>query len=358
MNRKLIYKIHKWAGLTLGAIVFLLALSGVGITFRHELLPLTYSSLFHITPQEETLSLEELYTKAVAYLGEDKKITNLYASEDADEAHLILYKDPARSFPTMLTINPYDGSVVGEMGMIKNFFAIMLFMHSNLFLGNAGKYIVGIFGLILTFFVLSGIYIWLPTSHVLSKWKRTFHLTRAHLTQRLHHSFGLIFAIPLLISAITGSLIIFDVSYLVMRPLTGQPHKIEEAVKIGECSFEMQKETLKLITPEMKKNLISVHFCTPKNGLMKVSYGLHNQNFLDGYGRIVIDPRTSETLQIFNSEKDPSSWNSLRLTIYPIHTGEYLGLFGRIIVLITGVALMGIYCTGVMLYFKRRRFQK
>lgn len=354
MNKKLIYKIHKYTGLTLGFVVFLLALSGVGITFRHELLPFVYSDLFTIPKGNSPLPLNELTLKAYQFLGDEKNLTNLYASEDKDEAYLLIYKDSAKTFPVMMTMNPYTGEVIGQMPMIKNFFAVMLFMHSNLFLGKAGKYFVGIMGFILIFFVLSGLYIWLPQSKVVIKLKRTVQLTRAHLTQRLHHSLGLILALPLLLSALTGSLIIFDLSYLVMRPLRGEPHKIEEAIRPGSCTFAEQMEALKMATPLMSQNLISVHYCTPKNALMKISYGLHNQNFLDGYERVIIDPKTKNIIQTFNSEKDPSSWNSLRLTIYPLHTGEYLGLGGRVFVLLSGIGLMMIYLTGVILYFKRR----
>lgn len=358
MNRKLIYKIHKWAGLTLGAFIFLLGLSGVGITFRHEFLPKFYPDLFLITPETTILSVQELYTKAQTHLGDTKKVTNLYASEETDEAYLILYKDENKSLPVMLTINQFNGKIVGEMSMVKNFFAVMLFMHSNFFLGKVGKYFIGLLGFILCFFVVSGIYIWWPQNNLAQKWKRTFHLTKAHLAQRLHHSLGIVFSIPLFISALTGALIIFDLTPLITRPLTGQPKRVEEAVKVGSCSFDEQLNALSKVNPEMSKNLVSIHFCTAKNALMKISYGLHDQNFLNGYGRTVIDPSSGKILQEFNSEKDPSSWNAVRLFVFPVHSGEYFGIIGRIIVLIAGFALMGLYITGVTLYFKRRKLQK
>lgn len=360
MNRKLIYKLHKWAGLTLGAFIFLLALSGVAITFRHELLPKFYPELFHIrlSPGQQILPIVDLYDNAQSYLGSSKQITNLYASEDNDEAYLFLYKDQSKTFPEMLTINQFDGRIVGEMSMIKNFFAVMLFMHSNFFIGKVGKYFIGTLGFVLCFFVISGLYIWWPQAHLIQKWKRTFQLSKAHLIQRLHHSFGIIFALPLFISALTGALIIFDLTPLITRPLTGQPARIEEATKIGTCSFEEQKTTLEKMTPLMARNLVSVHFCTPKNALMKISYGLHDQNFLNGYGRTIIDPTSGMILQEFNSEKDPSSWNAVRLVVFPIHSGEFFGMPGRIIVLLAGLALMGIYITGITLFIKRRRLQK
>jgi sulfite reductase (NADPH) flavoprotein alpha-component len=354
--KKSIYKIHKYCGITLGVLLFLSALSGVGISFREELMPIVYKDLFAIEEQETPQLVHELYTKAQNHLGQTKKITNIYGPEDKAEAYLVLYKTPEASFPGMLTINPYTGAVVGEMSMIKNFFAIMLFMHSNLFLGKVGSYIVGVLGLVLIFFVISGIYIWLPQRNsILHKIQRTFEFSKNLFVQKLHHTLGLTFSLILLISAVTGFLTIFDISYQLMRPIRSEAVRVDDMERKSECSFEEQLAVVKNMTPLMEKNLISIHFCTAKNGLMKVSYGLHNRNFLDGYGRIVVDPKTNQTLQKANSEKDPSSWNIKRLTIYPIHTGEYLGMFGRVIVFISGFALMTLFWTGLTLYLRRRR---
>jgi sulfite reductase (NADPH) flavoprotein alpha-component len=354
MNRKLLYKIHKWSGLTLGLFLFLLALSGMGISFTHELLPKFYPELFQIKSQDKSLPLEVIYVKAQKYLGEEKKITNLYATEDRDEGHLFLYKTPESKFPVMLTVNPYNGEVIGEMSMIRNFFAVMLFMHANLFLGNTGSYLVGILGLILVFFAISGLYIWLPHHNFLHKLKKTFYFNGNHLPQRIHHSLGILFAIPLLLSALTGFLTVFDLSYYLIRPLRGEAPRVEELQKQGQCSLQEQQNVLKMITPNMEKNLISVHFCSIKNAFMKVSYGLHSQNFLEGYSRMVIDPKSQKILQEFNSENDPSSWNLKRLTIYPLHTGEYFGMIGRVVNFFSGLALAIIFCTGYILFLKRR----
>lgn len=354
--KKTIYQIHKYCGITIGFLLFLSALSGVGISFREELMPIVYKDLFVVEEGQNYLPTYELYSKARAHLGEDKKVTNIYGAEDRHEAYLILYKTPEMSFPGMLTINPYTGAIVGEMSMIKNFFAILLFMHSNLFLGKIGSYIVGLTGLVLMFFVISGVYIWLPQrNNLFHKIKRTFQFSKHLIVQKLHHSLGITFSVILLISAITGFLTIFDVSYQLMRPIRGQAVRVDDMERKSECTYEEQVSVMKNMTPQMEKNLISIHLCTAKNGLMKVSYGLHNRDFLEGYGRIVVDPKTGETLQTANSEKDPSSWNIKRLTIYPIHTGEYLGMFGRVIVFISGFALMILFLTGLTLYLKRHR---
>lgn len=354
MKKKNLYRWHKWSGVTLGVFLFLIAVSGVGITFRQELLPKFYSSLFMIEEQNEILPLHELYEGLQSHLKPNMKISNVYGSESPDEAYLFLYKTEGDKFPTMITVNPYTGAIVGEMSMIQNFFALMLFMHANLFLGKTGSYFVGFLGLVLIFFIVSGLIIWLPENKLALKIKRTFSFEKTRKAQKLHHILGLTLAIPLFISALTGFLTVFDLSYSVSRPLLDQAPRVEELERPQSCTFDQELAVLKSLDPEMEENLISVHFCSPKSGLMKISYGLHDRDFLNGYGRIVIDPQNLNRLQEFNSEKDPSSWNFKRLLIFPIHSGEYWGFFGKTINFFTGLGLMIIFCSGLFLFFKRR----
>lgn len=353
--KKITYKIHKWAGVTLGVILFLLAISGVGITFRGELLPRFYPDLFQIPAGKSYASLPVLYESALKHVGDKGSITNIYSSHEKDEAWIILYRSPKDLFPTMLTIDPFDGEIVGEMSMIKNFFAIMLFMHANLFLGKIGSYLVGLMGLILVFFILSGIYIWLPHRDVGSRFKKTLSFNSFKSSQKTHHLLGIVFTLPLLISAITGFLTVFDLSYYLMRAVRNEPHRVEEMERKSLCTIEEQQNVLKSLPANTPEKLISVHFCTNKNGLMKVSSGLIDQDFLEGYERVVIDPKNLETLQTFNSAKDPSSWNIKRLFMFPVHTGEYFGTFGKAVNLLTGLGLMIIFISGCKLFYQRRK---
>lgn len=349
--KKTIYKIHKYAGITLGCLIFLLAISGISLTFREELLPKFYPALFHIEGGASPLPLNVLYDK----VPENKIVTNLYASSDPNEAWLFLYKDAGAKFPTMLTMNQFTGEIVGEMSMIKNFFAIMLFIHANLFLGKSGSYLVGALGFLLCVFVFSGIYLWLPKLNAGHKFKKLFQKLNI---QKTHHALGLIFALPLLISGITGFLTIYDLSYSIVRPLKSEAVRPDEKERLGSCTRQEQRNVLTNISPEHQKNLISIHFCTPKSNLMKVSYGLKNQDFLEGYGRQIVDPIDGKIVQSFDSSKDPSSWNLKRLLVYPLHTGEIIGLPGRVINLFAGFALSGLFISGILLYVRRNYRRK
>jgi sulfite reductase (NADPH) flavoprotein alpha-component len=355
MNKKTLYKLHKWAGVSIGLFLFLLALSGTALTFREELLPKLYPHLFAVKAGKEILPAHQLYEGIRPVLGKDKKVTNLYASEDPEEAYIFLYQKPESAFPMMLTVNPYTGKVVGEMNMIKNVFSFMLFLHAYLFLGKTGSYVVGVLGIVLIFFIISGIIIWLSKKEVLDKFKKSFRFSEGRKVQKLHHTMGLLLSLPLFISAMTGFLTVYDLPYYIARPLKGEEVRVPELEAAGTCSWEEEVKMLKSLTPEVEQKLISIHFCTAKSSIMKVSHGLHDKDFLKGYARFIVDPKTLATLQTFNSESDPSSWNLKRLLVYPLHTGEFFGLIGRWIVLLGGIGLMILYATGLRLFFKRRR---
>ena len=351
--KKSIYRIHKYAGLTLGLFMFLLALSGVLITFRAELMPMIYPQ-FKVSPGTTQVPPEVMLRNSQDYLGEDRRITNLYSAEELDESYLILFKDEKKAFPGILTVNPYTGGVIGEMALWQNVFAVGLFFHANFFLGKIGENLVGLFGFVLVLFVLSGIYIWFPKSHLRHKARKLFSPERMN-SQKIHHLLGLTLALPLLLSGLTGFLTIFDLSYPVLRLINQDSPRVEELSLKRACDFETDLKALSLATASQIENLISIHLCNKKNAYVKVTYGLTDRHFTGGYGRILIDPQSLKIVQSFDSSKDPGSWNFKRLVIYPLHSGEFFGFFGRLIVLISGIGLMIIFISGVLLSLRRKK---
>lgn len=349
MNKKTLYKIHKWAGITIGIFLFFIGVSGVSITFREELLPRSYPQLFYIT-LGTPLPVAELYQSALNYKSETQEITNLYTSHHLDEAYMIMVRDSKRMFPLIWTINPYTGQILGEISMIKNFYAVMLMIHTNFLAGKVGSYFVGLLGLALSFFIISGLFIFIPKSKSSLRFKKLMSFRWS--SQHLHHQLGIFSAPFLLASALTGFFIVFDIPYYMAQAFNAPP-RIEEATQVGPCYYQEQIQVLKSITERTASKLISLHFCTPKNSLMKITYGQTERDFLDGYVREIIDPQYNLALQVFDSKIDHSSWNLKRLLIYPIHTGAYFGLVGRIINLLLGLVLTFLFVTGIRLSIKR-----
>lgn len=338
MNKKLLYRLHKFAGLIFGFFLLLMGVSGTVITFREELLTKVYPELFHVEVRDSEMQLGEIFEKALYHA--KGSITSIYPSEEKSEAWLFLVKREGHKVPTMMTMDPYSGDKVGEMSVGKNIFALMLFIHSNFFLGKAGSFFVGILGVLLSLFIISGLILWVPQHHLAQKFKRTMKLD-SH--QKWHHAIGVIFAVPLFISALTGFMIVFDF----WSP--------KERESVTQCSMQGQINVLRNLTFEEQSRLISVQLCSVKSGHVKVSMGTKNRHYLDGYERIIFDSLTNAVLQRINSEKDSKTSSFKKLFIFPLHSGELLGLVGKIIVLLEGFALSGLCVTGFRLYLSRRR---
>lgn len=342
-KRKILYRWHKRLGLTLGLILFLLGLSGVAITYRDELLPLTYPELMQVTPETNRISLENQVIAAHEYLG-SQEFTHLYTAESDDTASMVFYRPPGTILPHLLAIDPYTGKVRGGMPLIQNIFGVMLYLHANLLLGKVGSWIVGLMGLLLTFFFISGIILWWPKESLLTKLK---HLTSSR-TRGLHRALGIFLGVPLVFSALTGFILAFD-----LMEVSG-PKKPTEQVLLQNCSFEEQLSALKILTPEQQNNIVSIHFCSPKNGLMKFSFGHDERSGHHGYVRLLINPKTQSIVQTFDTQKDPWSWSANALTIFPMHSGAYFGGAGRILIFICGFALMILYLTGIWPTLKKK----
>jgi len=317
-------------------------------------LPKSYPDLFYITPQSELLPSHVLYEAALKYKSSTQEITNLYSSHHEDEAYMLMVRDSSKTFPIIWTINPYTAEILGEISMIKNFYAIMLMIHTNFLAGKVGSYFVGLLGLVLGLFIVSGMIIFTPQKNIA---RRFMSLLRPRLSsQKLHHQLGVLFSLPLLVSALTGMFIVFDIPYYVARVFNAPP-RIEEAVQTGTCDYREQNDVLRTMSSEVESKLVSIHFCTQKNALMKITYGQTEKDFMDGYVREIIDPRFNLPVQVFDSQIDPKAWNLKRLLIYPIHTGQYFGLIGRIINFIIGLSLSLLFVTGIRLSIKRAGFK-
>ncbi len=341
MNKKNLYRWHKNLGITLGLILFVLGLSGSVIVYRDELLPVVYPDIFLVKAEGQRRPVEDIILSARVHLGNDD-FTHLYTSERDDTATMIFTRPEGSLLPHLLTFNPYTGSLVGEMPLIKNIFGVMLYVHANLLLGKIGGYLVGLMGLLLMGFVISGVIIlWGP--QMVNKIKKIPTLG----TRGLHRGIGIIFFVPLLFAGLTGFILAFDV--------LGDSNKPKDLVTTGTCHLEEQLESLSLLTAQDRSNIVSIHFCSKKNALMKISSGIHERDGHDGFRKFLIDTKLKKIVQSFDSEKDPAAWNRNALTIYPLHTGAYFGAIGKIIVLISGVALMGLYLTGLILSLRHRK---
>ncbi len=348
MNKKNLYRWHRLAGLTLGFILFVLALSGALITYRDELLPLTYPEHFAVTPRSERAPLATQLLAAQAASG-GQSLTHFYTAEADDTASMAFYRPTGALLPHLVTVDPYSAQVKGHMPLARNLFGVMLYLHANLLLGKVGGWVVGLMGLITCAFVLSGLYLWWPRRQL---WQRLTQLPHQGV-RGLHRALGFFFAPLLLLLGLTGFALSFDLVEVLARPFSGA--KTPETQLALDCDLSQQLKALELLSAADQDHVVSLHLCSTKNGLMKITVGHDERSGHHGFTRLIVDPRTPQIVQRFDTRSDPASWHANSQIVYPLHTGASFGPVGRALVLLAGVALMGLFLTGLVPTLRKLR---
>lgn len=174
--------------------------------------------------------------------------------------------------------------------------------------------------------------------------------TKSLRSFRVYHRFvGLLVAVILFISAVTGLLLAWKKNIDAIQPTTkrGPNTELNEWKPIGELA-EIAKEALYNQHPELKGNPIKKIDIRPKKGVAKMQ-------FSEGFWEVQLDGATGEILHV---AKRHSDWiedlhdGSIISENFKLLSMNVLG-FGTIILIITGFWLW----FGVRL-IKKRKIQK
>ena len=353
MKRKLVIakKIHLWIGLVSGFVASISGLSGSLQVWQPELLQVLNPEILSVsgvdTLTEETIhkTASELYN----HFGENLAVLNMPYREQ-ESIQLVLKN--AESF----YFHPGTGKLLGEKTISIRFFESLLNFHRTLLIPNYGKYLVG--GSTILFFSLlltSGFYLW---------WKRYQRNPKEGLSlQRnrskrifnydLHKLIGILFLIPLLIVAFSGSFFTFMPTYKSVLQILDAPMKATEEIT-KEAFLYLQPEEVLHLTPEDGYKLRAVYFPTKTSGEYRFRYV--EKRFISAGLRKTKEIQVNQNYQVtmLNEYHQSSPSEKIAAQAYPIHIGETLGIFGRILVFFTGFIPSILLITGYRFY----RFRK
>lgn len=378
--RSVFFKIHLYLSLFLGAIFLVVGITGSIIVFEDALDEMINPELFtisdygngHQKPMSEILaSAKVIYPKKSAAL--------IYPPQEKEDVYVVMFKTPKihrdLGMPKccggfdwfQVMVNPYTGKVIGSRDrsvygidrphLIKTIYEL----HSSLLLGGTGRTIVGLAGLAWLIVTLSGIYLWWPKN---GKFKRALLLKRDGNSVRfnldLHRVSGIYTAIILVVVTFTGVYLIFP-EYIkpvveVFSPLEKKPDDL--------ISIPTLKET-KIISVE--EAIIIANRTFPDGRLSHIGLPIDAEDVYKVYKRqegevrkikgkttIMIDQYSGKVLHI----QDPlkvSAGQSFINWQFPLHSGEALGITGRLMIFASGIVTVVLLITGTMLWFKKKR---
>jgi uncharacterized iron-regulated membrane protein len=401
--RPLFAKVHRYAGLGLALFLIVNGLTGALLAFYHELDQALNPGLFRVQ-ERRTASLgpnDLVAAVQQAYPATQVSFLALHHT-DRESVHVRLSPGhkPADGKPNApdideVYLDPYDGRILGgrQTDALRvdrvHLMPFLYALHRSLHLpGRWGVWLMGLVALAWMIDCLVGVYLTLPNYRIpktsdrqtagypierswRQRWKPAWLIKRgagaSRLNFDLHRAGGLWFWAVLFTLAMSGTY--FNLAQEVFRPVvslfgTLSPNPVQALPKRSgippapQLSFEAAIERARALLPEqargMRPDFIGY---MPAQGLYRVGFqeaGRGKSAFILGFEQVFIDADTGQ-LKGRRGYGSGTSADKFLAWQFPLHSGQILGLPGRIVVCITGLATVMLSITGVLIWNRKRK---
>jgi uncharacterized iron-regulated membrane protein len=367
-RRKLWLKLHLYLGLFAGAIFVIIGLTGSLLAFELPLDEWLNSKLMTVsveTGRESYQPIDKIVASGIGALPSVGKAISLDFPRRDGLAFALWFEQPSPNASYLerhqIFINPYTAEVTGQRLLIDferiwrdPFKDFILRLHYSLGLAKAGMNIVGFIGLGLLFSVLTGLILWWPTP---GKFRNALTIKKnasvERLTFDLHKTFGFYSVIVLLFLILSGVYLIFpeygrmliNVFSPVSQPwpvfLSVVPNHNKESIRFSQIMAITDTqfpdgEYRRIDFPQNEQDVYLVH-----------KREIDDPNQKHSYRRLWIDQYSGKIVHV-QDRNTQSVGDILVKWLYPLHTGEAVGVTGQVIILIAGLVPLSLYVTGVV----------
>jgi uncharacterized iron-regulated membrane protein len=361
--RKVFNYLHLWLGLTSGLVIFIIALTGALWTFETEIQDALYSyrkvkqeNIPYITPSQLKAIAAKVFddkpVHSISYPAKDKAATvKSWSNEKENQYHFIAY------------INPYTGKLL-HVKKNHNFFDVVIELHTNLLLGDAGRKIIDYSTLIFLLMIISGIVLWWPRSK--ARRKSSFSIKRNTSFKRknydLHNVLGFYACWVLIFIVLTGlawgfewmnkSLYAAASGGAVYKdwpaPKSDTINATNEITAIDDkvfttaaTAYNKPYESIEMYYPAVKDETYSVYI----NPSSKTYYKSSDYYF-DAYtGSLLTEEHFAQK----------NGGEKIRSMYYDIHVGKILGFPGQLLVFFASLIAASLPVTGFLIWYGKRK---
>lgn len=335
----LIDTLHRWAGGIVGLVLAILGLSGALLVHKDSwVLPPHASD----TQVQGTAHLAAVTQKIMGDpAGQPQSLT--FASTNFGLMRLA-YKEGAGAYADQ------GGAVVTRWQSQWERPEIWLFdLHHYLFLGDAGKTVVGIVGICGLLFVLTGVLLWWRTRKTFA-----FRLWPARMTRpaivRHHRDLGVVIAPLLLLSCLTGAVLIFrPMAAFLFGPTA--PAQIDNSLKSppprpaklgANLDWAAMVKTARVHFPDAEVRILTLP--RNNNGLITLRMRSPEEWLPNGRTTLWFAADSGALVFVRDATDLPLVVRSYNL-LYPLHAAKVGGLAFRIVMTLSGLgmALLGTF---------------
>ena len=376
--RKHLLRVHRWCGILLAAFLVTAGATGSLLAFHHEIESMLVPELFRVEPREGRASLDAIAARAESRHPDLVVGYFLFAPDQRASIRLVMNTRRAAADgrldrdapePSEVFADPYTGEIRGErkwgeMGISRAHLVPMAYrLHMSLLLGEAGQWITALVAAVWIVTLAIGIALAVPRLRLLSSSLRVkWRSGKARAFFDLHRAAGLGSALVLAIIAFTGIYMnlpaVVEPAVAAVLPFTERPAGIRSP-------GERREETWRAGWDAALAAARAAHPVDPVAGIGRIeAKGYYQVRFLlpgdimdSGTARYFVSGRDASLVGRFD-HREGTAGDIFRTWQFPLHSGQGLGLPGRILVCVTGLVPPLLAFTGIWLWLRRTRLRR
>ncbi|MHA6696224.1 PepSY-associated TM helix domain-containing protein [Chryseobacterium sp. A321] len=384
-----IKRLHLYFGLTIGALILIISLTGALYVFKEDFekvqrQEITYHGEENYT-SKNPLPIVNLEKQIELQVGEPYPLHWVEIPINKSKSYKFFYfeRNPEAwnyfdEYPIYKSvyINPYSGKVLSVQDEKMNFFALVKSIHWSYMLNSDwGKYVVGIPVICFLFMLISGIILWWPKNKAARKqrfwfqWKNMKNWRRKNYD--LHSILGFYASFIALVVTITG---LFYSFYFIQAALyfafsggsTAYPDyshlkSLDKPLDTTEHVFDRVASQIDQMYPEASAYSFDLGHAhpfdheDPENNLAVYVRGYAQKYY--NYSEVFFDQNSGRLL--LNRPYETRNFGEKYIAAnYDIHVGAILGVFGKILALISSLICASLPITGYLVWRGRTKKKK
>lgn len=387
---------HRYAGLFIAFFLIIAGATGTAIAFYRELDSALNPELYRIEERAQPPLGVEALAAAIRGSYPHAFVNLLMLDRRAGESvrvRLTPLVDPAtgKSFAldhSEIFVDPFDGRVLGgrDRGNFRadraHLMPFLYKLHYTLYLpAKWGDWFMGIVALVWLFDGFVGFYLTLPVAtgsaakagkNWWRRWRTAWQIkrgaSRARLNFDLHRAGGLWLWLVFIMLAFTG--VYFNLTNELFRPVLGwiTPLTPEVAPMLKTLPQSTLPATLTfdeaIVRAEAVRSDSAKDMVPSFVGLMPDSPGIYRVRFADSdrgdaswhfhYENLYIDGRSGELITRI-SYYGGTVGDKIVLWQYPLHSGFVFGFWGRVVIGASGLVVVLLSITGIVIWLRKRR---
>ncbi len=360
--RRIFFFIHLWTGLILGLWFVMIGLTGSSLAWP-ELIAAEMRAMF---PLEKTATQTSQISLSEAVASFKKDQTGV---TDQEMAFVILpnyrfpfyiFSRPNKPYPyTLFLVDPYSGKVNPPRQVIDFTTGKLEHLHINLIMEAKGLIANGIASFFTLFMLLSGLWLWWPSN--LNQLKLRLSIKRKASFPRfikdLHNVLGIYLYAILLVTTVTAVVLAYNGSTqdsiekaldgsVASKPVTVKPsgQRLTDDELIKRASVALPQTLLLYVKRPVKSD-------EPYQVMFE-----HNGKGFWREGTLNLDPYTGKTISIERDSQASRGHKTMAL-VEDLHVGLFGGLWSKILYTIAGFLPLGLFATGVLMWWRKKRLK-